>query len=90
LKGVTPAAVAGDAASESFCAAARLALPAADLAFAAASVANHAGYVDTDMTQGAPGTISTEESITSQLKVLLDGRPLNGKFYNHMGEELPW
>jgi len=48
------------------------------------------GYVDTDMTQGAPGTITTEESITQQLKVLQDGRPLNGKFYNHMGEEVPW
>ena len=60
-----------------------------NLMFDAASSA-HAGYVDTDMTQGAPGTITTEESISQQLKVLQDGRPLNGMFYNHEGEEVPW
>ena len=34
--------------------------------------------------------ISTEESVTKQLKILQDGRPLNGKYYNEDGNELPW
>jgi hypothetical protein len=49
-----------------------------------------AGYVATDMTAGQPGTIPVTESIAGQLKVLQDGRPLNGKFYSYTGEELPF
>jgi hypothetical protein len=45
------------------------------------------------MTQGGqvnPGAISTEESVSSMLKLLEDGRPLDGKFYSYTGEELEW
>eukprot|EP00878_Enallax_costatus_P037327 GHUV01042151.1.p1 GENE.GHUV01042151.1~~GHUV01042151.1.p1 ORF type:complete len:192 (+),score=45.44 GHUV01042151.1:251-826(+) len=50
----------------------------------------HPGFVATDMTANIPGGISTVESVAGQLKVLEDGRPLNGKFYSYTGEELPW
>jgi hypothetical protein len=40
------------------------------------------------MTAGRPGTIPVTESIVGQLKVLQDGRPLNGKFYSYTGDEL--
>jgi hypothetical protein len=49
-----------------------------------------AGYVATDLTKGQPGTISTEESVGGCLKVLQDGRELNGKFYSYEGHEEPW
>eukprot|EP00878_Enallax_costatus_P011017 GHUV01011507.1.p1 GENE.GHUV01011507.1~~GHUV01011507.1.p1 ORF type:complete len:143 (+),score=29.20 GHUV01011507.1:1177-1605(+) len=54
------------------------------------SVLLHPGYVATDMTAGQSGTISTVESITGQLKVIEDGRPVNGKFYSYTGDELAW
>ncbi|KAF6251252.1 hypothetical protein COO60DRAFT_1561923 [Scenedesmus sp. NREL 46B-D3] len=52
------------------------------------SVLLHPGYVATDMTAGHAGTISAVESVTGQLKLLQDGRPLNGKFYSYTGDEL--
>lgn len=52
------------------------------------SVMLHPGYVATDMTAGQPGTIPAAESVAGQLKLLQDGRPLNGKFYSYTGEEL--
>lgn len=54
------------------------------------SVLLHPGYVATDATKGHTGTISTEESVEGSLKVLQDGRDLNGKFYSYTGDELPW
>lgn len=56
-----------------------------------------AGYVDTDMSRAAsaggpamPGSITTEESVTSMLKILEDGRPIDGRFFSYTGEEVPW
>jgi hypothetical protein len=47
-----------------------------------------AGYVATDMTAGHAGTIPATESVAGQLKLLQDGRSLNGKFYSYTGDEL--
>jgi hypothetical protein len=37
-----------------------------------------------------PGSITTEESVTSMLKILEDGRPIDGRFFSYTGEEVPW
>lgn len=49
----------------------------------------HPGYVKTDMTGGA-GYVEVEESVSGIMKVLEDGRPLNGRFWSFSGDEIPW
>ncbi|KIY96373.1 C-factor [Monoraphidium neglectum] len=49
----------------------------------------HPGYVKTDMTSGQ-GWVEVEESAAGILKVLEDGRPLNGRWYSFNGDEIPW
>ncbi|GBF88259.1 hypothetical protein Rsub_00971 [Raphidocelis subcapitata] len=49
----------------------------------------HPGYVKTDMTGGA-GYVEVGESADGILKLLEDGRPLNGRWWSFSGEEIPW
>ncbi|WIA13036.1 hypothetical protein OEZ85_006644 [Tetradesmus obliquus] len=49
----------------------------------------HPGYVKTDMTGGA-GWVDVEESSSGIMRVLEDGRPLNGRWYSYSGDEIPW
>lgn len=49
----------------------------------------HPGYVKTGMTGGA-GDIGVEESAAGMLAVLESSLPLNGRWYDYTGRELPW
>lgn len=49
----------------------------------------HPGYVKTDMT-GGQGYVTVEESAEGLMRVLEDGRPLNGRFYSFSGDEIPF
>lgn len=50
----------------------------------------HPGYVRTDMNEGK-GNITARQSAEGLMKVIsgLDGQD-NGKFYNYLGEAMPW
>jgi hypothetical protein len=39
---------------------------------------------------GGNGYVDVEESTSGILKVLEDGRPLNGRWYAFSGDEIPW
>ena len=39
---------------------------------------------------GGQGWVTVEGSTTGILKVLEDGRPLNGRWYAFSGDEIPW
>jgi hypothetical protein len=34
--------------------------------------------------------VDVEESSSGIMKVLEDGRPLNGKWFSYSGDEIPW
>lgn len=39
---------------------------------------------------GGQGFVDVETSSTGIMKVLENGRPLNGRFYAFSGDEIPW
>ncbi|KAG2484047.1 hypothetical protein HYH03_017137 [Edaphochlamys debaryana] len=49
----------------------------------------HPGYVRTQLSGGL-GWIDAEESAEGMLAVLESGQPLNGRFLDYKGQEIPW